>query len=152
MYWGCIKNSMAIASNLNRFLDAQASVYKSVLAELKDGRKRTHWMWFVFTQIDGLGSSETAQHFAIQDSAEAITYLEHPVLGARLAECANTVLSIEGRSANDIFGYSDDLKLRSSMTLFDHVSNEPESVFVRVLEKYYEGARCPLTLQQLGVS
>ena len=152
MCWGCIKNSMAIASNLNRFLDAQASVYKSVLAELKDGRKRTHWMWFVFPQIDGLGGSETDQHFAIQDSAEAITYLEHPVLGARLAECANTVLSNEGRSANDIFGYSDDLKLRSSMTLFDHVSNEPESVFARVLEKFYEGARCPLTLQQLGGS
>jgi uncharacterized protein (DUF1810 family) len=88
---------MAIASNLNRFLDAQASVYKSVLAELKDGRKRTHWMWFVFPQIDGLGSSETAQYFATQDSAEAIAYLEHPVLGARLEECANTVLSFEGR-------------------------------------------------------
>ena len=143
---------MAITSNLARFLHTQASVYESVLAELKDGRKRTHWMWFVFPQIDGLGSSETAQYFATQDSAEAIAYLEHPVLGARLEECANTVLSIEGRSANDIFGYSDDLKLRSSMTLFDHVSNEPESVFARVLEKFYEGTRCPLTLQQLGVS
>ena len=150
MCWGCIKNSMTIASNLNRFLDAQASVYESALAELKDGGKRTHWMWFVFPQIQGLGRSEMARHYAIQDAAEATVYLEHPVLGARLAECANTVLSIEGRSANDIFDYPDDLKLKSSMTLFDHVSNEPESAFARVLEKYYEGARCSITLRQLG--
>ncbi len=126
--------------NLNRFLTAQESVYDRALAELKSGRKRTHWMWFIFPQIDGLGHSETARFYAIKNLEEARAYLRHPILGARLAECAEAVLAVEGRTAAEIFGYPDDLKLRSSMTLFASVS-EPGSVFERVLAKYYHGER-----------
>jgi|TARA_B100001971_G_scaffold187655_1_gene188486 uncharacterized protein (DUF1810 family) len=140
---------MEIASNLDRFLDAQAEIYESAFSELKDGWKCTHWMWFVFPQIQGLGRSEMARHYAIQDAAEASAFLEHPVLGARLRECAETVLNTDNRTAAEIFGHPDDLKLKSSMTLFGHISNKPESVFARVLEKFYQGERCSLTLQQL---
>ena len=141
---------MAIAPNLDRFLDAQAEVYESALAELKDGRKYTHWMWFVFPQIQGLGSSRMARRYAIQNAAEATVYLAHSVLGARLRECSEIVLNTDNRTAVEILGCPDDLKLKSSMTLFGYVSNKPESVFARVLEKYYRGERCSLTLQHLG--
>jgi uncharacterized protein (DUF1810 family) len=104
--------------NLARFVDAQEPVYADVVAELRAGRKRTHWMWFVFPQIQGLGPSETAQWFAIRSLDEARAYLAHPVLGARLRECTRIVLDIEGRTASEIFGYPDDLKFRSSLTLF----------------------------------
>jgi len=135
-------------SDLARFISAQEGVYGLVLAELRGGQKRSHWMWFVFPQIHGLGNSATAIHFAIRSREEARQYLEHPLLGARLRECAELVLAIKGRSISDIFGYPDDLKLKSSMTLFAAVA-ETGSVFVRVLEKYFDGERDGRTLQLL---
>ena len=135
--------------DLGRFIGAQDSVYERVLAELRDGRKRTHWMWFVFPQIAGLGHTSTARHYAIKSLAEARAYLDHPVLGKRLRECAEVLLAVEGRSASAIFGYPDDLKLCSSMTLFARAA-EPGSVFGRVLEKYYGGEEDARTLTLLG--
>ena len=123
---------------LSRFVNAQDKIYDRALAELKDGRKRSHWMWFVFPQIEGLGFSSTTQYYSIKSLEEARRYLEHPVLGKRLRECTETILALEGLSASSIFGYPDDLKLKSSMTLFAGVA-EPQSVFMRVLEKYYQG-------------
>src|SRR5687768_4823746 len=124
--------------DLQRFLDAQAIVIDDVLAEIRAGRKRSHWMWFVFPQIVGLGSSSMAQHYAIQSLDEARAYLEHPVLGKRLRECFEAVLGVNGRSAEDIFGHIDSLKLRSSATLFALASSEG-SVFHQVIEKYFGG-------------
>ena len=124
--------------NLQRFIDAQQGVFESALRELRRGRKTSHWMWFIFPQIEGLGYSATARHYAIRNGAEARQYLDHPVLGPRLRECAEALLALEGRSADEIFGYPDELKLRSSMTLFARVS-APGSVFARVLDKYYDG-------------
>jgi len=134
--------------NLSRFVSAQARIYDEVLAELRSGQKRTHWMWFIFPQIEGLGYSATSMHYAIKSEAEARQYLKHPVLGRRLLECAETVLNIEGRSASDIFGYPDDLKLKSSMTLFAYVTH-PESVFARVLDKYFQGKHDAMTVSLL---
>ncbi len=134
--------------NLSRFVSAQARIYDDVLAELRSGQKRTHWMWFIFPQIEGLGYSATSMHYAIKSEAEARQYLKHSVLGRRLLECAETVLNVEGRSASDIFGYPDDLKLRSSMTLFAYVT-DPGSVFARVLDKYFQGKRDAMTLDLL---
>jgi len=134
--------------DLNRFVDAQRSTYASALAELRGGLKRTHWMWFVFPQLAGLGRSATAERYAIASLAEAEVYLKHPVLGPRLIECATAVLDVEGRSAHEIFGSPDDLKLRSCATLFALVS-APESVFARLLAKYFDGAD-ELTLRLLG--
>ena len=119
-----------------------------VLRELRAGRKRTHWMWFVFPQIAGLGSSETSRRFAIQSSDEAEAYLHHPVLGPRLVESAEVVLRVEGRSAYEIFGSPDDMKLRSSATLFAAVS-DPGSVFEQVLDRFFGGAPDPTTLRLL---
>ena len=133
--------------DLNRFTSAQDKVYDRVLAELKNGRKRSHWMWYIFPQLDGLGRSTTARRYAIKSIEEAIAYLNHPVLGSRLLECANTVLAIEGKTASEIFGYPDDLKLKSSMTLFSTVADD--SVFVRVLDKYFQSERDDRTLQLL---
>jgi uncharacterized protein (DUF1810 family) len=135
--------------DLNRFLSAQEGVYDRVLAELRAGRKRTHWMWYIFPQIDGLGRSPTARQYAIKSLEEARRYLAHPLLGARLVECAEAVLAVQGLSASDIFGYPDDMKLCSSMTLFAWVS-EPRSVFERVLDKFYRGKRDTGTLQIVG--
>lgn len=135
--------------DLNRFTTAQEHIYDQVLAELKRGQKRTHWMWFIFPQITGLGFSSTSRHYAIKNLAEARHYLNHPVLGPRLLECTNTVLAIEGRTASDIFGYPDDLKLKSSMTLFECAA-DPGSVFARVLDKYFQGERDNKTLNLLG--
>ncbi len=133
--------------DLNRFTSAQDKVYDRVLAELKNGRKRSHWMWYIFPQLDGLGRSTTARRYAIKSIEEAIAYLNHPVLGSRLLECANTVLAIEGKTASEIFGYPDDLKLKSSMTLFSTVADD--SVFVRVLDKYFQSERDDRRLQLL---
>ncbi len=146
------KTSDAIAHHdtydLNRFISAQHEVYNRVLKELKSGMKRTHWMWFVFPQIHGLGHSATAEYYAIKSIEEAQAYLNHPLLGPRLLECAEAVLAVEGRSASQIFGYPDDLKLKSSMTLFASVADSG-SLFVRVLDKYFLGERDVRTLQIL---
>ncbi len=133
--------------NLSRFINAQERVYDHAVAELKNGRKRSHWMWYIFPQLDGLGRSTTARRYAIKSIEGAIEYLNHPVLGSRLLECANTVLAIEGKTASEIFGYPDDLKLKSSMTLFSEVADD--SVFVHVLDKYFQGEQDVRTLQLL---
>ena len=135
--------------DLERFVSAQAPVYATALAEVRAGRKRTHWIWYIFPQIAGLGHSSTSMHYAIRSLDEARAYLGHPVLGPRLIECARAVLAVEGRAAADIFGYPDDLKLCSSMTLFEMVA-EPGSVFGQVLDKYFQGRRDGLTLQLLN--
>jgi uncharacterized protein (DUF1810 family) len=137
-------------SDLERFVRAQDGVYERARAELAAGSKRTHWMWFVFPQLAGLGSSPTAQAYAIRDLAEARAYLAHPVLGPRLAECAQTLLGVTGRTAEQILGFPDDLKLRSSMTLFAEAAADP-TPFRRVLDRYYAGPD-PRTLQLLGLS
>jgi uncharacterized protein (DUF1810 family) len=124
--------------DLARFTSAQAAVYDRALAEIRSGCKRSHWMWFIFPQIDGLGCSSTAQHHAIKSAEEARQYLAHPVLGPRLRDCAEAVLAVEGRSAFEIFDSPDDLKLRSCMALFESVAGH-DSVFGRVLDKYYQG-------------
>ena len=135
--------------NLDRFTSAQESIYARVLAELKSGRKRTHWMWYIFPQIDGLGNSTISKRYAIKSLEEARQYLNHPVLGTRLLECAEAVLAIEGRSISEVFGYPDDLKLKSSMTLFACVA-DPRSIFVRVLDKYFQGERDVRTLREVA--
>jgi uncharacterized protein (DUF1810 family) len=134
--------------NLNRFLQAQEEDYERALSEIRSGRKRTHWMWYIFPQLDGLAFSSTAKHYAIRGVDEARAYLAHPVLGARLHECAEAVVQIENYSAREIFGTPDDLKLRSCATLFAHVS-PAGSVFRQLLEKYYAGQRDDKTLELL---
>ncbi|RUP04029.1 MAG: DUF1810 domain-containing protein [Mycobacterium sp.] len=136
-------------SDLQRFVDAQARVYDAVLDELRAGRKRSHWMWFVFPQLRGLGSSPTADHYGIASLAEARAYLDHAVLGPRLRECVRLVNEIEGRSAEQIFGWPDNLKLRSSVTLFARAT-ENNRDFLALLDKYYGGEQDPLTLSRLG--
>ena len=131
--------------DLDRFVAAQAPVYATALAELRVGHKRTHWMWFVFPQIAGLGRSATAQLYALGSLAEARSYLAHPVLGPRLRECAQAVLAVEGRSARAIFGSPDDLKFHSSMTLFSLAAPD-DALFVACLDKYFGGARDAATL------
>jgi len=132
---------------LQRFVDAQAGVYEQVCRELREGRKRSHWMWFIFPQIKGLGSSPTAVRFAISSLAEARAYLEHAVLGPRLRECTGLVL-VADRSVDEIFGYPDDLKFHSSMTLFARAGVE-NRVFVDALEKYFGGEADGATLKRL---
>jgi len=136
-------------TSLDRFLRAQEDNYADAIAELWAGRKRTHWMWYVFPQIEGLGLSATSQHYAIRGADEAQAYLAHPVLGTRLVDCFDAVLAIEGRSAREIFGSPDDLKLRSCATLFETVA-PPGSVFGRVLDRYFAGQRDDATLARLG--
>jgi uncharacterized protein (DUF1810 family) len=135
--------------DLDRFVRAQADVYERALSEIKSGDKRTHWMWYIFPQLDGLAFSSTSRHYAIKTIEEARAYLQHPVLGPRLLECAQAVLGVTDRTAMQIFGSPDDLKLRSSATLFACIS-PPGSVFDRLLEKYYGGARDDKTLRLLG--
>ena len=134
--------------DLNRFLRAQDQVMASVLKELAAGRKRSHWMWFVFPQIAGLGLSATSRKYAISGIDEARAYLEHAVLGERLRECTHLVMNIEGRSTYEIFGTPDDMKFGSSMTLFDALS-DGEEIFGLALEKYYDGERDARTLEIL---
>lgn len=136
--------------DLNRFVRAQERDFAQALAEIKAGEKRSHWMWYIFPQIDGLAFSSTSKHYAIKSVEEARAYLNHPVLGPRLVECAEAALRVERRSAAEIFGWPDDLKLRSSMTLFACVT-PPGSAFDRVLAKYYEGVRDGKTLALLGI-
>jgi uncharacterized protein (DUF1810 family) len=123
---------------LKRFLEAQEDVYAQALSELRNGRKRSHWIWYIFPQLDGLGSSATSKFYAIKSMEEARRYLDHPALGARLKECAEAVLAVTGSSVSDIFGYPDNLKFRSSMTLFSLIAGG-DSVFGRILDKYFNG-------------
>ena len=135
--------------DLTRFTSAQDAVYDRALAEIRNGDKRSHWMWFIFPQIDGLGFSSTAKRYAIKSAKEARQYLAHAVLGPRLLECAEAVLAVEGRTAFDIFGSPDDLKLKSCMTLFESVAGR-DFVFGRVLDKYYQGKRDTRTQEILA--
>ncbi|RJX18612.1 MAG: DUF1810 domain-containing protein [Desulforudis sp.] len=136
--------------NLKRFLCAQEGIYSQVVVELRSGRKLSHWMWYIFPQIEGLGFSEISMRFGIKSVEEARQYLNHPVLGSRLKECTETVMDLEGRSATDILGYPDDVKLRSSMTLFAYVSDDPDNVFVDVLNKYFNGFRDIRTIRLIA--
>ena len=137
--------------DLRRFVNAQQQVFERVCGELRQGQKQSHWMWFIFPQIKGLGHSEMAQRFAISSRQEAEAYLAHPILGLRLRECSQIVADLEGRGVEDIFGYPDDMKFRSSMTLFVLVAQATADgeVFRRCLEKYFEGEADPATVAQL---
>jgi uncharacterized protein (DUF1810 family) len=135
--------------DLNRFVRAQDESYEQALSELQRGRKQSHWMWYVFPQLDGLGSSSTSKLYAIKSEDEARAYLAHPVLGPRLAECAEAILAVDGKSAAAILGSPDDLKLKSCATLFAHVS-PPGSLFERILDKFYGGERDAATLRLLA--
>lgn len=134
--------------DLQRFLEAQAGSYAQALAELRAGEKRSHWMWFVFPQLEGLGSSPTALRYAVRSRAEAEAYLAHPILGSRLRECAQALLGVQGRAIGAILGFPDDLKLQSSMTLFAALE-ETDTLFAKVLERYYAGRRDAKTLELL---
>jgi len=136
------------ADALERFVHAQQPVIGRVLAELRAGRKTSHWMWFVFPQIQGLGHSPMAQRFAIASRAEAEAYLQHPVLGPRLRECTALVNGIAGRGIEEIFGYPDHLKFHSCMTLFAHATGD-NRVFIEALDKYFAGTEDPATLHRL---
>jgi len=144
-------NSMDDPYNLNRFVEAQEDDYEQALSEIRSGRKRSHWMWYIFPQFDGLGYSATSRHFAIKSLTEAEAYLAHPILGPRLRESVQAVLGVEGRSAHEIFGSPDDMKLRSCATLFACVA-PAGSVFERLLDKYYQGERDHKTLRLLGIA
>jgi uncharacterized protein (DUF1810 family) len=133
------------AFNLKRFVDAQEPVFAQVLLELERGRKRTHWMWFVFPQLAELGSSDMARHFGIHSLEEARAYLRHPLLGVRLRQCCATLLQVQDRGAHDIFGSPDDLKLRSCLTLFGLAAPD-EPIFSQCLARYYGGEPDELTL------
>ena len=137
--------------DLGRFLQAQERDYERALSEIRSGRKQSHWMWYIFPQFAGLGFSVTSRKYAIGSLAEAEAYLRHEVLGPRLVACAEAALAVEGRSAREIFGSPDDLKLRSSATLFAHVSPEG-SVFHRLLEKYFGGDPDGATLRLVAAS
>lgn len=135
--------------DLARFVTAQAPVFDTVLAELRAGAKRTHWMWFVFPQLHVLGRSATARHYGLADLDEARAYLAHPVLGPRLRECVDALMSVQGRTLHEIFGSPDDLKFCSCMTLFEAVAGEG-SVFSQALDRWCKRRRDALTLQALG--
>lgn len=135
-------------NDLERFTDAQKNDYQRALSEIKNGRKRSHWMWYIFPQIAGLGFSSTSKFYAIKDIGEAESYLAHPTLGGRLVEISNALLEIEGKTANQIFGSPDDAKLKSSMTLFGALENT-NPVFQRVLDKYFNGTKDHRTLELL---
>ena len=134
--------------DLKRFLIAQEGVYERALAELKGGQKRTHWIWFIFPQIDGLGYSPTAKRYSIKSMEEARQYLDDTVLGKRLLECTEAVIALKGGSVSEIFGYPDDLKFKSSMTLFEKIAGTG-SVFSSALDKYCHGERDAATLRLL---
>ncbi len=134
---------------LQRFVNAQAPLYNRVLKELQNGDKRTHWMWFIFPQIDGLGTSPTAMLYAIKDMEEAIAYLAHPVLGARLLECSLIVAGLNDKSAHDIFGFPDEAKLQSCITLFS-IASPTVTVFAEVLAKYYNSEKDQRTVKILN--
>jgi uncharacterized protein (DUF1810 family) len=135
--------------HLERFVTAQDRVYTDVLAELRASAKRSHWMWFVFPQLAGLGSSSTARHYGLRDAAEARAYLTHPLLGPRLLECTRLVLDAPARNIDAFFGYPDDLKLRSCLTLFAHLAPD-EPLFTAALARWFNGERDPRTLELLA--
>jgi len=137
--------------DLIRFVRAQEDDYEGALSEIRSGRKRSHWMWYIFPQFDGLGSSSISRQYSIKSLAEAEAYLGHPVLGPRLRECAGSTLSVEGRSASEIFGSPDEMKLKSCATLFACASPS-ESVFDALLDKYFGGERDGKTLRLLGIA
>jgi uncharacterized protein (DUF1810 family) len=138
-----------MSDTLDRFTDAQRDSYPTALAELRAGDKRSHWMWFVFPQMAGLGQSPTARHFAIRDLAEARAYLDHPLLGARLRESAQALLPHRGNDIGRILGSIDAIKLRSSMTLFEAAADGGEPLFADILDAFYNGERDPATLARL---
>jgi uncharacterized protein (DUF1810 family) len=138
---------MTDSDYLERFVEAQADIYPAALGELRAGRKRTHWMWFVFPQIAGLGHSAMARHYAIASRDEAKAYLAHDLLGPRLRDCTQAVLAVSDKTANAIFGSPDDIKFRSCMTLFDAVA--PHGMFEQALARFYGGQRDPATLERL---
>jgi uncharacterized protein (DUF1810 family) len=137
--------------DLNRFVQAQETDYARALAEVKSGRKRSHWMWYIFPQMQGLGFSATSRRYAIHGVEEAKAYLNHPILGPRLVECCEAALQVEGRSAYEIFGSPDEMKLISCATLFAAIS-PPGSVFHRLLDKYFEGQADEKTVRLLGLA
>lgn len=139
---------MADPFNLQRFVEAQAPVYDRVCAELKNGRKQSHWMWFIFPQIAGLGHSAMAQRYAISSLREAEAYLKHAVLGPRLLECTTLLLQVDGKSAHAILGSPDDMKFRSCMTLFAHAAPE-EQIFRSAIDKYFGGSEDQSTVARL---
>ena len=134
--------------NLKRFIDAQSNTYEKALDEIKNARKASHWMWYVFPQYHGLGRSSTSVKYAINSVEEAVSYLKHPILGSRLIEITKVFLLIENKTAYDVLGGPDDLKIKSSMTLFDAIQTET-ALFDSVLEKYFEGNRCRRTISAL---
>ncbi len=134
--------------DINRFVKAQENMYPFALNEIKNGKKRSHWMWFIFPQLKGLGKSEMSKYFGIEDIAEAKEYLEHPILGARLREISEAILSLNLNNPYTIMGHIDGLKLQSSMTLFAEIEGK-DSVFGRVLDKYYNGKKDMNTLHLL---
>jgi len=136
--------------NLNRFIAAQDTQYDKALSEIKLGYKSSHWMWFIFPQIKGLGSSSAAEQYALKSKEEALEYLNHKVLGYRLIEITKALLEIEHNNAYKIFGTPDDLKLKSCMTLFSLVDQNRENTFVKVLDKYFEGERCHFTVRKIN--
>jgi uncharacterized protein (DUF1810 family) len=138
---------------LQRFIDAQQQMFERACRELRQGRKQSHWMWFIFPQIKGLGSSEMARTFAISSREEAEAYLAHPILGSRLRECSQLVDDLQGRTVDDIFAYPDNMKFRSSMTLFSLVAPvaPDDGIFQRCLEKYFDGEPDPATLAALAI-
>ena len=138
---------MSQQKELQRFLDAQASSYQTALSEIKSGRKRSHWMWYIFPQIQGLGFSETAQYYAVSNLAEARAFLAHPVLGSRLVAICRELLNLKSNDAHGILGSPDDIKLKSSMTLF--AALQTDAVFQQVLDKFYGGAADEKTLALL---
>ena len=140
---------MSSEYNLERFIDAQEASYEIALSEIKSGRKKSHWMWYIFPQVQGLGFSETSKFYAIKDIGEAKAFLEHPVLGERLVRICNALLHLESDNAHNIFGSPDDLKLRSSMTLFSSLNINP--VFRKLLEKFFNGKKDDKTLQIIGI-
>jgi uncharacterized protein (DUF1810 family) len=134
--------------NLKRFVDAQSNIYERALNEIKNARKRSHWMWYIFPQYHGLGKSSISVKYAINSEDEAVSYVEHPFLGPRLKEITIELLSIENKTAYEVLGRPDDLKIKSSMTLFDCVQSETD-IFASVLEKYFDGNRCSYTIGTL---
>jgi uncharacterized protein (DUF1810 family) len=141
-------NRASRAPDLNRFLKAQDPVFETVLTELRAGRKQSHWMWFVFPQLRGLGRSPAALYYGIEDLAEARAYLDHPVLGARLKECVEAVLSVSARTLREIFGSPDDIKFRSCMTLFLMASGS-RGPYLLALERHCDGQMDPATFELL---
>ena len=138
-------------NDLYRYNKAQDKVYDQVLSELRNGKKRTHWMWFIFPQISGLGKSSMAKFYSIKNKEEAVLYLKHPILRQRLEECTNIILECEGKTAAQIFGFPDNKKLKSSMTLFADISSNHNSIFHQVLTKYFNGEHDQVTLDILNV-